>query len=114
MPIYEYEPKDRDCQMCEGRFEWLQAADEPPLEFCPFCGLSCKRVVSKANFTARTSPSAEAAAKKGFTTFRRSGKGHWEKVAGVGVDAIVATPEQIAEVEAETKTKPKKVVDLGP
>jgi putative FmdB family regulatory protein len=82
MPIYEYEPEDRECLMCEGRVEVLQAVDDAPLEFCPYCGLGVQRVISRASIKVSRTPDAEAAAKKGFTTFRRAGKGVWEKVAG--------------------------------
>lgn len=84
MPIYEYEPDDRECLMCEGRVEVLQAIDENPLRYCPYCGLEVRRVISKASIRVDKTPSAEVAAKKGFTTFRRAGRGVWEKVAGPG------------------------------
>ena len=86
MPIYEYEPVDRDCLMCEGRVEVLQGIEEEPLAFCPYCGLEVVRVISRASIKVERTPDAEAAAKKGFTTFRRAGKGVWEKVAGPGED----------------------------
>ncbi len=89
MPIYEYEPVDRDCQICSGRIEVIQKHDEPALEYCPTCGLSVGRVVSQASFHVDRS-SIESAGKKGFTTFRRLEKGRYEKVSGEGPNVIDA------------------------
>ena len=110
MPIYEYEPDDRECLMCEGCIEVIQALGEEPLVYCPQCGLEVKRVVSRASFKVSTPSGADRAAEKGLTTFRRTQKGMWEKVAGEGVDMIVNSPEDFQAVEEEKK--PKKVVDL--
>lgn len=110
MPIYEYELADGECQMCPGRFEALQDLDEEPLPFCPGCGLPCRRVVSRASFSIRKGSDPDSAAKRGFTTWKRAGKGAWEKVAGSGVDAIVSSEEDVQAV-AEEEKKPK-VIDL--
>jgi putative FmdB family regulatory protein len=110
MPIYEYEPDDRECLMCEGRIEVIQAVDEEPLQWCPQCGLEVKRVISRATFKMARPSGADRAAAKGLTTFKRVEKGKWEKVAGPGVDMIVGTPEDQAAVDAEKR--PKKVIDL--
>ncbi|HVL38830.1 MAG TPA: zinc ribbon domain-containing protein [Fimbriimonadaceae bacterium] len=88
MPIYEYEPDDHDCLMCDGRVEVIQSMQDEPLRYCPHCGLNVRRIVSRASFKFdKASP--DQAAKQGFTTYRRSGRGVWEKVAGEGADAIV-------------------------
>lgn len=84
MPIYEYEPKDRDCLMCNGRVEVLQGIEEPALDHCPECGLEVRRVISRASIQVNRQLTPEAAAKKGFSTYKRAGKGTWEKVAGPG------------------------------
>ncbi len=82
MPIYEYEPDDRDCLLCEGRVDVIQAIDEEALNTCPWCGLSVVRVISRASFNIRKSVDPVSAAKKGFSTFRKLETGKWEKVAG--------------------------------
>lgn len=82
VPVYEYEPDDRDCLMCEGRVEVLQGLEDEPLRYCPYCGLEVRRVISRASIQVRKGTDPESAAKKGFTTFRRGGKGVWERVAG--------------------------------
>lgn len=84
MPIYEYEPLDRDCLMCSGRVEVIQGISDPPLVYCPYCGLGVKRVISKASIAVSKKVDPEKAAERGFSTFRRVGKGAWEKVAGPG------------------------------
>lgn len=82
MPIYEYEPIDRDCLMCPNRIEVLQGIEDDTLAICPRCGLSVSRVVSRASIKVSRDVDPEKAAKKGFSTFKRIGKGAWEKVAG--------------------------------
>lgn len=82
MPIYEYEPKDRECLMCSGRVEVLQGISDPSCELCPYCGLDVIRVVSRASINLKGEMSPEKAAKKGFSTFKRIGKGTYERVAG--------------------------------
>lgn len=111
MPVYEYEPDDRDCFMCEGRVDVIQTASEEPLKFCPYCGLDVRRVISRAVFRVTgEGPTMDKAGKKGFTTFRRAEKGVWERIDGVGPDIIAGTKEDIAAVEAEKK--PTKILDL--
>lgn len=110
MPIYEYEPLDRDCLMCSGRVDVIQGIDEEPLAYCPDCGLSVRRVISRAAFRMARPSGADRAAQGGFSTWRRAEKGVWEKVAGPGVDVIVGAPEDAQAVEAEQA--PKKIVDL--
>jgi len=110
VPIYEYEPVDWDCMICKGRFEALQRVDEDPLTVCPTCGIDCRRVVSQIQVRTRKHHGADHAGQKGFTTYKKTQKGVWEKVGGEGVDAIVGQPEDVAAIEAEKK--PKKKIDL--
>lgn len=112
MPIYEYEPEDRDCLICEGRTEVMQGINDDPLKYCPTCGLEVRRVVSRVSFQLGREMNPEKASAKGFTTFKRVEKGKWEKVGGEGPDMIVGTAEDMKAVEAESKP-PRKVVDLG-
>jgi len=88
MPIYEYEPTEHECQMCPGRFEALQSPEDDALEFCPSCGLPCRRVISRAQFKLSNAVSADDAAKKGFTTYKKAESGVWEKIAGEGNDIL--------------------------
>jgi putative FmdB family regulatory protein len=111
VPVYEYEPEDRECLMCDGRIAVIQGISEEPLAYCPWCGLDVRRVISRVTFKLGTSADPDRAARHGLTTFRRVEKGKWEKVSGPGVDMIVGTEEDQAAVEAEREA-PKKVVDL--
>ncbi len=107
MPIYEYELVEDRCLMCPGRFQVLQGVNEEPLKYCPCCGLPVRRVISSVNIKTRPAATAERAAKKGLTTFKRVAEGKWEKVAGPGVDGIVGTPKDVAAVKAERKKRPR-------
>lgn len=109
MPIYEYEPIDWDCLICQGRFEVLQGIHDPNLKECPTCGLPCRRLVSRAQVKVVKYLGQDHAGKKGFTMYKRAEKGVWERVSGEGVDAIVGAPEDIAAVEAEKASTVKKV-----
>lgn len=111
MPVYEYEPVDRDCLMCNGRVDVIQGVNEEPLKYCPSCGLDVKRVISRVTFKMQGAAPDDKASKKGFTTFKRAEKGVWEKVAGDGPDVLAGTKEDIAAVEAEAKA-PSKVFNL--
>lgn len=105
MPLYVYEPVDRECLMCPNRIEVLQGVNDPPLEYCPYCGLRIRRVIAPASFHVSSGLTAQKAADRGFTTWKRTGKGVWEKVAGPGVDYIVGDPSTVEQ-------KPVKKIDL--
>lgn len=111
MPIYEYELVDDDCLMCPGRFSVIQGLDEESLAYCPHCGLPCKKVVSRATIKTKGAMTATEAAKKGFTTWKKAGEGQWEKVDGPGVDAIVASDEDVTSVREEKSKKGKLDLD---
>ena len=106
MPIYEYEPTDRECVLCDGRVAILQRADEAAEPFCPYCGLEVTRVFSPASIIVRKGNLAERGARGNFTTWRKSTAGTWDKVDGPGVDHLVGTDEDMAKVK-ETSTAPK-------
>ena len=89
----------------------MQGIHENALDICPFCGMEIKKIVSRATFKLQKHSGAEDAGKKGFSTYKRSEKGVWEKVGGDGADYLVGSKEDIAAVEAE-KTKPVKKLDL--
>ncbi len=108
MPVYEYEPVDRDCFMCPNRVAAIQSVHDEALQFCPDCGLEVKRVISRASF--KVSKQRDPG-KHGFTVWKRAEKGVWEKSTGEGVDYMVGDKEEMAQIEAE-KTRPSKVIDL--
>lgn len=108
MPVYEYEPLDRDCLMCPNRVRAVQPATAEPLTDCPWCGLEVRRVISSASFKIDRGVTPES---RGFTTYRKSGEGVWEKTAGeAGADHLVASDEDKATIAAEKK--PARVLKL--
>ena len=110
MPIYEYEPVDHDCLMCDGRVGVLQGVHDNPCDYCPTCGLAVRRVISSAQFKLAKDASPEKAASRGFTTYKRSQKGVWEKLAGEGADVMAGSAEDMAAIESEKKAP--RVLDL--
>lgn len=104
MPVYEYEHHYDDCQLCDFRFAVFQPLSEDPLDYCPSCGLPVRRVVSQVAIVKGARFSAAEAAKKGFTTWKKSGEGEWEKLDGPGVDALIAS-ESDKQALAEEKVK---------
>ncbi|MCW5938842.1 MAG: zinc ribbon domain-containing protein [Fimbriimonadaceae bacterium] len=101
MPVYVYEHVYDHCPISGDEFEVIQGLHEDPLDFCPGCGLEVRRIVGPVSIRVRPGFDPEKAAKRGFTTWRKSGAGQWEKVAGQGVDAIVGAPEDIEAVKKE-------------
>ena len=41
MPLYEYQ-----CESCDERFERIQKFSDPPVEACPSCGGTVKKLLS--------------------------------------------------------------------
>jgi putative FmdB family regulatory protein len=111
MPVYEYEPMDRECLMCEGRVSVIQDVGEATLQFCPHCGLDVRRVISKASIKIAGAIPEDKAAKHGFLTYRRAERGVWEKVSGEGPELMVGTKTDMDAVEAE-RARESKIIDL--
>ena len=110
VPIYEYEPADHDCLMCDGRIEVLQGINDPPLAYCPYCGLPVRRVISKASIKVAKGTAPDQAAKRGLTTFRKLEKGRYEKVAGEGPEMIMRTGDR-RELEAAAEDPSNEVLE---
>jgi len=90
MPIYEYQPKPKKgCTLCAQGFELMRKISEPTLLVCPQCGVEVERIISAPNL-AKSGPSLNPAnlEKHGFTQYRKSGKGVYEKTAGKGPNVI--------------------------
>lgn len=90
MPIYEYIPLGAEnCPFCKDGFEQLQKIHDPVLPACPHCNAPVRRVISAANL-GKAGPSLEPAnlEKHGFTQYRKSSKGVYQKTAGKGPDVI--------------------------
>lgn len=90
MPIYEYEHLDSEHPGCREVVEAIQAVADDPLAVCPDCGKPVKRVISRTSFIMGVNLNPEATARQGFTTYRKSGKGTYEKAGGEGPDILSA------------------------
>ena len=90
MPIYEYRPSgERHCEFCGNGFEIMQKISDSKLSRCPECNAPIQRQLSAPSI-GKTGPSLDPAniEKHGFTQYRRSGQGVYEKTAGKGPDVI--------------------------
>lgn len=90
MPFYEYRSVDeKGCSHCLTGFETLQKISDPAIKVCPRCENAVRRVISAPNL-ARSSPSLDPKniEKHGFTQYKKSGKGTYEKTAGKGPRTI--------------------------
>jgi len=93
MPIFEYVPDGECCCIeCQDGFEVIQKMDDPPLERCPHCDEPCHRVFSTFAVGGKEKSllSPSNLAEKGFTQYKRMGKGYYEKTAGEGPQGIAA------------------------
>lgn len=90
MPTYVYQAAGDDhCLYCVKPFERRQKVDDRRLERCPECGSALRRVIS-APAIAAPAPnlSEDNLGKKGFTQYRKAGKGVYEKTVGSGPDYL--------------------------
>ncbi len=90
MPTYEYEHIDQENLQCDDPFDVIQSVSEDSLTVCPTCGKPVRKVFGRVGFIMATDVSPDAAAKKGFTTYRKTGKGTYEKAGGEGPNTISA------------------------
>jgi putative FmdB family regulatory protein len=86
MPIYEYAAVGKGCAHCEAHFDLLQKLNEATLVHCPQCGAAITRIVSAPSIAMGNAHLLKESnvEKKGFTQYRRAGKGVYEKTAGKG------------------------------
>ena len=90
MPIFEYRSVEPgDCPRCARGFEQFHKQGEPELSECPDCGQPVQRVASAPSL-AKSSPSLDPKnlESHGFTQYRKSGGGTYEKTAGKGPRTI--------------------------
>ncbi|TLY51791.1 MAG: zinc ribbon domain-containing protein [Gammaproteobacteria bacterium] len=86
MPIYEYAAVAKGCAYCEAHFDLRQKLADAELTACPRCGAPVQRVLSAPNVAVGGAHLLKESniEKKGFTQYRRAGKGVYEKTAGKG------------------------------
>jgi len=90
MPIYEYQANgDQHCEYCAGVFELLRKISDPKLTQCPECGAPVIQKISAPNLGG-SGPALDTTniEKHGFTQYKKSGKGVYEKTAGKGPRVI--------------------------
>jgi len=90
MPIYEYRcSSQQHCDFCAEGFEIMQKISDARLSSCPQCQAPVERQLSAPSI-GKSGPSLDRAniEKHGFTQYRRSGQGVYEKTAGKGPDVI--------------------------
>lgn len=81
MPLYEYGAVDlkHACDYCRNGFEELQAVAAPALTVCPKCRNAIQRVFSTSQVGHSGSGLHDRAKNVGFTTYKKIGKGEYEK-----------------------------------
>jgi putative FmdB family regulatory protein len=81
MPIREYAAVDprASCTFCKGGFEEVETMDAPALESCPKCGQPVQRQISAPRVGPSDSGLHDRAKNAGFTTYKKTGKGEYEK-----------------------------------
>ena len=79
------------CSYCRDGFELVRKMTDPELILCPECGAEITQVISAPNLTL-SSPSLDTKniEKHGFTQYKKSSKGVYEKTAGKGPNVISA------------------------
>lgn len=90
MPIYEYEHTAAKGPDCKDPIETMQSISEEPLKACPDCGNPVRRIVSQTSFAFPIDLNPDKTAKQGFTTYRKTGKGTYEKAGGEGPNTLSA------------------------
>ncbi len=87
MPFYTYLCATEDCcDYCQNGFSILQRINAEPVLYCPECGYKVKKVISAPNVVSGKAhlTTDKTAQQKGFTKYKRAGKGVYEKTAGKG------------------------------
>ncbi|MEM9304704.1 MAG: zinc ribbon domain-containing protein [Pseudomonadota bacterium] len=92
MPVYQYRvvADAEGCDQCRETFELRQRISDDSLRHCEACGSPVERIISapyvRGGDAHRLGESHLE--KHGFTQYKRSGKGVYEKTAGKGPDLI--------------------------
>ena len=81
MPIREYTAVDAAncCDHCRDGFERIENIDADPLPSCPRCGGKIQRQFSTPSIGRSESGLHDRAKSSGFTTYKKTGKGEYEK-----------------------------------
>ncbi|MCK7593663.1 FmdB family zinc ribbon protein [Pseudomarimonas salicorniae] len=90
MPIYTYRSTGTGCAHCREGFDTLQKLSDAELNACPECGAAVRKQLSAPALAIGGAHllSEKRIGEKGFTQYRKIGKGVYEKTAGKGPDII--------------------------
>jgi putative FmdB family regulatory protein len=90
MPIYTYRAIDQGCPHCLAGFDLLQKLSDAELTQCPRCGAEVRKQLSAPALARGGSHllNEKKIGDKGFTQYRKIGKGVYEKTAGKGPEII--------------------------
>lgn len=90
MPIYTYRSTESGCGYCAAGFDLLQKLADAELTACPRCGAPVKKQLSAPALAIGGAHllNEKRVGDKGFTQYRKIGKGVYEKTAGKGPDII--------------------------
>lgn len=90
MPIYTYRCVDEGCARCSEGFDLLQRLSDPELSVCPECGKPVRKQLSAPALAIGGAHllNEKRVGEKGFTQYRKIGKGVYEKTAGKGPNII--------------------------
>ena len=90
MPIYRYQTTDTGCDHCAAGFDLMQKLSDAELTVCPNCSGPIRKVICAPSLAIGGSHllNEKKIGEKGFTQYKKIGKGVYEKTAGKGPDII--------------------------
>jgi putative FmdB family regulatory protein len=90
MPIFEYRSTGEGCAHCREGFDHLQKLSDSALECCPQCGGPVQQCISAPALAIGGAHllGEKKLGEKGFTQYRKIGKGVYEKTVGKGPQII--------------------------
>jgi len=86
MPIYTYRSREAGCEYCQPGFDLLQKLSDAELIHCPRCHAPVAKQLSAPSLAIGGAHllNEKRIGEKGFTQYRKIGKGVYEKTAGKG------------------------------
>ena len=96
MPLYEYQ-----CDACSNRFERIQKFSDPPVETCPSCGGTVRKLLS--------SPAIQFKGSGWYITDyakKSSSDNSKGSAAGAGTDSSTSSSESSASTSPDKGTSP--------
>jgi putative FmdB family regulatory protein len=90
MPIYTYRSTETGCDHCREGFDLLQRLSDAELSLCPHCSQPVRKQLSAPSLAIGGAHllNEKKIGDKGFTQYRKIGKGVYEKTAGKGPNII--------------------------